>query len=396
MKHFLIIFIFYPFILFAQNNTSLYFGIEPQIGKIAPNTSSHPKTSANLGLHLQVGFLQLGNNGWGEFYNYPELGLDLGYNFLGEKDIFGSEFSLNPYFILPTSKDPKKGASFKLGFGLSTFNKKYHEVNNPRNLYTGSTFAFTFNVGVFKSFPVSEKLRIKTGLALRHSSNGHTQLPNYGINSALASIIFQFFPKTIGERNTFKKPFKKEYCPYLILNQGIGTHELGGPISPIGGKDGFVSTTGLTIGILFKKHILVRTGFSYRYYQLYQDYIEENSLVEYNKNTIWSSSNLIFTIGTEFLMGHFSIDIQGGLNLTKPFYKTHYEVFENTKEFDRITKRWLTTKFGFNAYLFNTKNLPQHNIRLGVFINANFGQADFAELGLAYVFKLNHKLDKVK
>ncbi len=392
MFRLIIFFLFLPMTFFAQEEKSVsstFVGLELQGGKIVPNTSSHPKTKGNYGIHLHLGLLNSGNHAWAEFYNYPELGISLGYNHLGEKEIFGSEFSLTPYVIFPTSKNPKKGIHIKFAGGISYFTKKYDEIENPENLYVGSHPTWAFNLSFYKSLRLSNKFVIKPGISFRHASNGHTALPNYGVNSIVASMIFQLHPSGIPDRlPPLEKPDKKEYHFYFITEQGIGTHELGGPISPIGGEDGLISTSTLSLGILFKKHILVRSGFSYRYYELYKDYIEENNLQEYSNNKTWSSSNLIFSIGTEFLIGHFSIDIQGGLNITKPFYRTHFDVFENTNNYDWVTKRWFTTKFGFNVYLFNTKKLPKHNVRIGAFINANFGQADFTEFGLGYLFKI--------
>ncbi len=393
MTRSIIILFLFPVLLFSQterNNTSFYIATELQGGKIIPNTSSHPSTNANLGVHLHFGFLSNGNHAWGEFYNYPELGISLGYNSLGNKDIFGSEISLVPFFLIPTSKNPKKGVHFKLGTGITYHTKRYNAENNIDNLYIGSHLNWSANASIYKSFSIRNKYKIKTGITFRHSSNGHTVLPNYGVNSILASVIFQIYPKGISERIAIleKEKKKKEYHYYFIANQGIGFHELGGPTKPIGGKLQMISTSGIFLGVLFKKHILLRGGFSYRYYETYRNYIRENNLLEYSDNPVWSSSSLIFSIGTEFLFGHFSIDIQGGLNIAKPFYKTHFEVFENTSSYDKTTKQYFTTKYGFNVYLFNTKNLPTHNLRLGAFINANFGQADFSEFGLAYVYKI--------
>jgi len=39
-------------------------------------------------------------------------------------------------------------------------------------------------------------------------------------------------------------------------------------------------------------------------------------------------------------------------------------------------------------YAINTNKAPQHNVFLGAFINSNFGQADFSEITLGYMYSL--------
>ncbi len=395
MKHLIFFILFFiscfSFAQEKENNSVSPFFIEAELlgGKIAPNVPNFPKSKANLGIHCNIGFWNQGNNAWSKFYNYPETGIQIGYNWLGNNDVFGQQLSVLPYIVLPTSKKRYKGIQIKLGLGTSYFSKKY-SLNNTSNLFIGSHITWAFHTFIYKPFLLNNQSDIKIGIGFMHASNGHTELPNFGLNSGVLSIAYQFFPKEkkypIFPKE--KENIKKEKHFYLQITQGVGTHELGGPIHPIGGKDRVVLTSKISGAILFKNHILVRSGFAYRYYQQYRNYIQENNLIEYNQKPIQSSSNILFFIGSEFLIGHFSMDIEGGFNLYKPFYKTHFEVFENTNNYDKITKTYFSTRLGINTYLFNTKNAPKHNLSLGAFLVANFGQADFSELALTYIYKI--------
>ena len=94
-------------------------------------------------------------------------------------------------------------------------------------------------------------------------------------------------------------------------------------------------------------------------------------------------------------MGHFSIDVELGANVYKPFYKQYEKDFpagnrfNGYEKFKRNFKRTISTRLGLNLYLFNTNKLPKHNFFIGPHIKANFGQADFTEVSFGYHYRLN-------
>ena len=82
-------------------------------------------------------------------------------------------------------------------------------------------------------------------------------------------------------------------------------------------------------------------------------------------------------------------------NIYKPFYSQFEEDFPVAKqfqgygEFKRNFKRLLSTRLGLKLYAVNTNKLPKHNFYIGPHIKANAGQADFSELAIGYVYRLN-------
>ena len=52
-------------------------------------------------------------------------------------------------------------------------------------------------------------------------------------------------------------------------------------------------------------------------------------------------------------------------------------------------KKYVYTRLGLKAYIFNNNTKPKNNFFIGGFINANLFQADFSEISLGFVRRLN-------
>lgn len=378
---------------FAQDkdSSSSPWFVEPEImlGKLVPHAPNFPESPLNTAIHLSFGKWNISNEGWGAFYNHPQYGLDIGCHWFGNKAVLGQQFTVMPFIVIPTSNNWKKGVQFKIAGGFNVFTNWYDDVKNPSNKFVGSPMTWSVQMALQKTWSISEKINIKSGINLIHASNSHTTIPNFGLNSIAASFSVQYFNK--GKVGIIPKEKKDKYLDkhyYFIFRQGFGYHELGGSTTPVGGNKYAVYNTSISAGILFKKHIRLRSGFTYRNYRSYYNYIQNNTVPEYEKNPIWSSSNILFFVASEFLIGHFGMDVEVGVNLHKPFYKTHWAVFEQTTQFDKKMKGLIAARVGGNFYLFNTQNLPRHNFYIGGFINANFGQADFADFALGYSHRI--------
>jgi hypothetical protein len=128
--------------------------------------------------------------------------------------------------------------------------------------------------------------------------------------------------------------------------------------------------------------------FAGRFYQHYYYQIKTGSDSSLLQKPKLNSSNLYFFIGFELLTGHLGMDIEGGLNLFKPFFRTHYETMHDNIGLEYWLKQLFNSRMGFNYYLINTNKNPRNNLYIGININANFGQADFSEicLGVTHFF----------
>ena len=91
-------------------------------------------------------------------------------------------------------------------------------------------------------------------------------------------------------------------------------------------------------------------------------------------------------------------------SITKPAYKFDWQINEEKYVNDGYQlgelnwyyniKKSISSRLGAKLYAINTNKAPRHNLFLGAFINANFGQADFTELTLGYVYCLPIKKRK--
>jgi len=360
------------------------------VGKIVPNYSvNFPKSTIQSAFALSFGSVQTDTSSWARHYNFPETGLSFFGSNLGNDDIYGNQFSLSPYIQFKLRLTPKP-YYIKLSIGVSYFSSHYDSITNINNVAIGSAIAWGFQAFLYKTIYHKKGTHLRIGGGYSHASNGHTQLPNFGLNSALLSLSAQFYNPKNETRDISINP-TKEKSKILFFNyrEGAGFHELGGTAEPIGGEKRYIYTSALSVGLVFNKYLKIRSGFAYRYYEQYNNYIKTTEHPDYISSPTLSSSNIYFFLGSEFFMGHISLDVMGGLNLYKPFYKEFNTVYEKNKGLRYYLKKLFTTRMGLNAYLINTDRQPKHNLFVGAHINANFGQADFTEFSLGYQVSIN-------
>lgn len=356
-------------------------------GKIVPNYSyKFPPSYPQTGLSLKFGKTNLDTNSWSRYYNFPETGLSFFASNLGNNAIFGNQFNLSPYINFQLNEKPKP-YYLHLNLGLAYFTNYYNEKSNTDNVSVSTPFTWAFQAFLYKTLAQKEKLEYRIGLGYSHASNGHTQIPNFGLNSALASFAVKFKNRTTETHPAIHKTRGiKNY--FFQVREGIGFHELGATAEPVGGPKKETFTMTISGGITINNHIKIRSGFGYRYYQHFYDYILKNKPQDLRSNPNKNASNIFFFVGNEFLMKHIGLDISAGINIYKPFYPEYNTVYEKNTGIRYFLKRFITSRMGMNLYLNNTNKLPTHNIFAGVHINANFGQADFTEFNIGYVLNL--------
>ncbi|MDW7694016.1 acyloxyacyl hydrolase [Flammeovirgaceae bacterium SG7u.111] len=396
MRRFIYLFLFFISIqvTVGQDNPKPAVFIQPELmlGKLLPTNSNFPETSTQQTYVLSVGKINYNpESKWAAYYGYPTTGLSLTHSVYGNKEVFGSGTSLMSFVSFRTSKSLKNSLHLKFGLGASYFSQHHDPEMNLKNIVIGSSFTWAFQGGVYYLFHLRPGFSLKAGLSYLHHSNGHTQLPNFGMNSAVASLAAQFYLSPLSEH--YFKPFEKPELEktkdfYLSLRTGLGMHELGGADGPVGTDKKAVYSMVASGSKVVKSSLRLSAGAAYRFYQSYYDYINDNQPEEYIGNPRSSASNVYIFLGTEFLFGQVSLDVEGGINLYKPFYKKYYELYEPDPGFEETIKTWIVTRFGLKFYAINTVKNPRNNIYLGAHINANQGQADFTEVSLGYLLRL--------
>jgi hypothetical protein len=324
-------------------------------------------------------------------------GISLTYTNPGNRSVFGKEYGVRSFFMVKPFKSLSSPFYLKFSLGLSYFTKFYDALENPENKAIGSSLTWNFQAFIYKSWDINDAIRINLGAGYLHDSNGHTQLPNAGLNKAMFSMSATSFfnrKRNVSEKKIVNREQENRNIYFLNVRNGWGMHELGGTFGPVGGTQEGVYSLALSGGIIFNNHIKVRSGLTYRFYEQYYDFINTQNLPEYSDNPLANASNFNFFIGCEFLIGHFGIDVEGGLNLYKPFYKEYHERFNHKGHLKYVLNKLFSSRLGLKYYLYNTHERLKNNFFIGANINANFGQADFSEINIGYTRLLNAEVSQ--
>lgn len=369
-------------------------------GRVVPNfVANFPNSHLQHALAISVGsFKTDSTNIWAKRYNYPQTGITLFYSNIGNNAVFGNQFSAMAFVGFNVFNQQKKPIYLKLSLGATYFTAHFDATENRKNVNIGSPLNWGFLAGAYKTISEKEGLNLKLGLVFSHASNGHTQLPNFGLNSALISISAQFYDKKLTAyqlKNYRNKALPKVKNWHIGTNYGLGFHEYGDTEGPVGGNKKLVHSTSFFASKTINHHFKWGFGGTYRYYASYHDQITTRNLEKYMNNPTQNASNVVIYGNFELLLGHVGINTELGFNVYKPFYEQFEEdfpvgsQFEGYGKFKASIKRRISTKLGLNLYLFNTSKLPKHNFFIAPNIKANSGQADFTEIAVGYGYKLN-------
>lgn len=324
-----------------------------------------------------------GSKYWHHLYGYPEVGASIYMGFLGNSEAFGQVMGVVPHLTFSTLREKDPFWSITLGMGFSYFNKPFDSITNPHNIFIGTHVTNMSYFSFYMNKRLSQNLNLTFGISTNHTSNGHYQIPNVGINMPQLSFGLKYYPKGQPAKNPIKDWNMPSSKPRFNVRFGAGIHEFAGTIKPIGTPKYsiFVGSVYLSkrMGKLGNAHI----GFDMRYYEGYYDYIVYWNT--YSENQRLKASKIGVLMGYEFLIGHFGLFIQSGINLYNPFYNLAYKVFIN-RTFNAFTGSFIYNRLGVQYYLREPQKHTKNNLYFGMFINAKFGKADFPEIGIGYQF----------
>lgn len=365
------------------------FFIEPElmVGRIVPNYHDYPTSGLRETVVLNIGSSNIDDKPWGQYYNHPAVGVSLAFSQLGNQSVFGNEIDLMPFITLNTTRRQRKTWFFRLGLGASYFTKRYDTLANPLNDAIGSSVTWAFKVFAYRTVFVSDKFTLCIGGGYCHSSDAHTALPNLGLNSGLVGISAQFRNHGVDKGFVYQEKVKEKIPRnyFVQIYAGAGMHVRGNPFGPTGGPTYGVTAANISGGVILRNHIKLRAGFTYRDYGQLMDYMNPPySTVQ--------SSNIFFSLGCEMLVGHFGLDVEGGINIYKPFYYQFYKNYEgSTSSTFYYLKSIFPVRLGLNYYIISPYKKGLMNLFIGAHIDANFGQADFCDLALGCSINCSRK-----
>lgn len=384
----------------AQTDNTYFIIPELQLGKTMPANQFFPKTDLQRSFFLSIGNDNRNRDDeWLHRLNRPWTGLTIGFTDFGNSEALGTAITLMPFaeFDVYPSKTRLK---LHMGLGVSRFTNKFDLLNNRFNRGVSTDYSWSFRSFFYYDLLEHHPGSLRLGAGFFHQSNGHTKLPNQGLNSFVFSISSKIVPYP--ERTPTAIPAKrakensKQY--YASIRTGIGQQVLT--------YDSFLLTDiedynepkevyALAIGggIVINRYLKLGGGIHYRFYEHYYDYINRNDLAPYNEAPTLNASNFGIFFGGEFLLSHVGLEFQMGINFYKPFYEIDWLLNEEELNWYYELKKHVPVRMGLKLYALNTNNNPKHNFFVGANINANLGQADFTELSIGYVRRFDLKTD---
>ncbi len=303
---------------------------------------------------IEVGKSTYGKKPWQELYRYPSLGIGYFYSTLGNDDVFGKMNALYGFIDAPYFQQGVFNFDFTFGFGLAYLNKKYDLEDNIYNIAIGSHInyfvRFSFD---FKANLLDQKLYIKTGLGLNHSSNGKIQTPNLGLNLADWHLSAGYY---FGRQNTrIKQAFpKREKHTFMFIAAG-GLKEF---TEPNHGKYFAGNTTFEYLYSVMKKS---SWGAGADYF--YDGVVNERLIQSRDSNPFLHAGRLGIHATYSINYGKIGFIVQLGTYIA-PYYKDD---------------GYLYHRIGFRAKL--TKHLLAN-----VSMKTHWARADIVEFGLGYYF----------
>ncbi len=353
---------------------------------------------------------------------YPELGVLGMYTDIGNPELLGRSYAIIPYVSFPIFSSYLSGTHIQFGLGGAYFDTRFDPETNFFNQAVTTDITWAFRGSIHHHIWANNYGVLDGGIVYNHQSNGHTKLPNQGLNSFLLSLRQTWDPSRAAQKQP--KSAKINQDPdmaivtraYLEARFGYGYNVLALAFNDLRP----VRTVSLTWGKTHKGYLRWGVGAFYRFYQHYHDYIKGNeSLVQpgqefeqFRVNPWRYSSNFGVHINGEVLLGHFGISTQLGVNFYKPAYAIDWRINEgwdypprelppnwvlgeyNTKY---KLKKLISTRLGIRYYLFKAQVTTPNtdldtnakgvriNPFVGAHLNANLGQADFTELSIGVI-----------
>ena len=349
---------------------------------------------------------------WARRLKGPRTGLSIGYTNFGNADSLGSAFTLMPFIQFRAFK--KDRMNVQVGMGGSYFTTKYDPVTNPNNQAITTDLVWSFRAFFKFKLVEGDKIDWNAGLGYFHHSNGHTRLPNQGLNSFLVSVTADIKPKVLSDPLDTTTPLERSSNEFVSFRAGYGINVLGKP-DPFNDQKPVYTFAG-EYGKVYNNTWKWSVGGYYRFYQHYYDYIDGNeSLVQdgrefedFRDNPGWNAAALGVSVSGEVLLNHVGLELQLGWNIHKPAYRIDWRINQGWSfvpreipaesnfvlgEFNTKfkVKHALASRMGLKYYLIGTSKQPKNNVYVGFHINANGGQADFTDISLGYVYSFNFK-----
>ncbi|MCQ2960537.1 MAG: acyloxyacyl hydrolase [Bacteroidales bacterium] len=314
------------------------------------------------------------------WYKKPQIGFSGLIGLLGQKEILGNVYALYPTWNYSLFNNKSIGLNIKLGSGFAWFSTPYNKYDNPQNTLIGSHITNVTELGLGLWFQFLPQWKIETGTSFIHFSNGHTHIPNIGLNDFTAKIGVIYSPGSLQGIALKEKELPKTDTTWKkSISVSLGRHELAYSTDPTDGPSYNIYKIYAGMAKRLTNINEIQLGASVSYYESFHTFIhltEYYNHLQYLASTVWT-----LHVGHEFLIKRFGLVTDLGIKVIDPFYRSYFL----DREWSLWHKAIFAPRAGFKFYpIWNS--FASQKLALGMFIKTNCGQADFVEFSLSYTF----------
>lgn len=415
----IVILIITPIIL-AQPNTFVF--KTQMIGGLIIPTSNNLKNinhKPTIGGEFAIEFPSWNAHPWQQYLDEPTLGVGfVGLN-LGNNKILGQSFAIYPYLLIDIIKLSHFELNWKVGAGLSFFNKTYNRCDTiPAHFGTGTTNTLIGSIvnvylttGAHLNFPIKNGWATHAEFGYMHMSNGSVLQPNGGINIIYASIGASYkLNKDCANYNN-NKPNKFPPLPY---NWSINITASGGYRELY-----YLDNKGYGIGSI---HIgttynvcnwyAIGGGFDAFYDGVFNQQggtqlegLTQEQRIEQLKHTHFGryvilNENLSnkFRVGiginNEFRIGRITAILDWGIYLYDPIRLAHYTDDTHKHKYEKrpiLYKYNIEKEDGWNYFRLGVRCRVWDNLYVQTAVKTHLSKAELVEWGVGYQIPFKNK-----
>lgn len=192
-------------ICYGQSDYPQFIQVSAKTGFLTVHTATMSHLVKNRSNTFEVAYVKQDNSKetWSQAYRLPLRGYALSFQDFGNRNVLGKSLTFFRFTNFPLLQSRKYGTlDFRLGNGLSFFNKKYDKYQNVKNIAIGSYINGFVNLQLSYT-KYFKHLYLGTGIDFSHFSNAATKMPNLGLNtiSGFLTIGYQIEERVFYNRS---------------------------------------------------------------------------------------------------------------------------------------------------------------------------------------------------
>lgn len=347
-------------------------------GHVSKNYDTEFPLSGSICHQISILRVTDGSRQWHRHYRYPLSGIGMSYMRFGNDSVLGSAIGIFPQWVMEGRKDKRLTYSFSLGAGLAFFTRFYDRKTNPENELIGSRITNITTIGFHLNYQVTSHWQAFAGASLFHYSNGHTAIPNMGLNDHPYSFGFAYRPLTVPRQPSVAEEPADRRIRFNI-RFGRGMQEMAGSTFPVKGPSYPVYNLALFASKLVSDVNNLHLGMYATYYSGYYDFMLLEQIYqgeERRRSFVYSAFG-----GHEFLIGHFGFTQELVVNLHNPFYRElYYRRYYEQETFPQNLPLYLGLRLQFDYYPFKAATVRKNNLYVGANLKTIVSKADYVEL----------------